>query len=184
MTFIMTTSEIVGSRDRNVDITEQETELKKNKARAKTNFTRYGNKLFLLLGEQDLPSRRAVQNACEQIDYCLETAIEVMASLSDLYIQTKALDKGKKIVTEMEKTEAELYIAYEAAREYLDSRKKDSSSVSSDILSIDLQRMNIPDRSETYRKEESLPLQQGTLPEVAWNLRYKQLQCRICTMVK
>ena len=26
--------------------------------------------------------------------------------------------------------------------------------------------MNIPDRSETYKKEESLPLQQGTLPEV------------------
>ena len=62
--------------------------------------------------------------------------------------------------------EAEFYIAYEAAREYLDSRKEDSSSVSSDILSIDLQRMNIPDRSETYKKEESLLLQQGTLPEV------------------
>ena len=92
--------------------------------------------------------------------------MEVMTSLSDLYIQIKALDKGKNIVVEMKKMEAEFYIACEAAREYLDSRKDDSSSVSSDILSVELQRMNIPDRSETYRKEESLPLQQGTLPEV------------------
>ena len=60
----MASSEIAGSRDRNVDITEQETELKKNKARDKTKFTRYRNKLFLLLEEQDLPSRRAVQDAC------------------------------------------------------------------------------------------------------------------------
>ena len=35
-----------------------------------------------------------------------------------------------------------------AAREYLDSRKEDSSSVSSDILSIELQRINIPDSSD------------------------------------
>ena len=33
--------------------------------------------------------------------------MEVMTSLSDLYIQTKALDKDKKIVIEMEKIEAE-----------------------------------------------------------------------------
>ena len=92
--------------------------------------------------------------------------MEVKTSLSDLYIQTKALDKGKKIIIETEKMEAEFYIAYEAVREYLDSRKEDSSRVSSGILSIDLQRMNIPDRSATYKKEESLPLQQGTLPEV------------------
>ena len=91
----MASSEIAGSRDRNVDITEQETELKKNKARDKTKFMRYRNKLFLLLEEQDLPSRRAVQDACEQMDNCLETAMEVMTSLSDLYIQTKALDRQK-----------------------------------------------------------------------------------------
>ena len=148
----MASSEISDSRDRNLDITELETELKKNKARDKTKFTRYRNKMFLLLEEQDLPSRRAVQDACEQMDNCLETAMEVMTSLLDLYIQTKALDKGKKIVIEMEKMEAEFYIAYEVAREYLDSQKEHSSSVSSDILSIDLQRMNIPDRSKTYKQ--------------------------------
>lgn len=139
--------------------------------------------MFLLLEEQDLPSRRAVQDACEQMDNCLETAMEVMTSLSDLYIQTKALDKGKKIVIEMEKMEAEFYIAYEAAREYLDSRKEDSSSVSSDILSIDLQRMNIPDRSETYKKRGIIATAARDIAR-GRNFRYKQLQCRICAKVK
>ena len=55
----------------------------------------------------------------------------------------------------------------ESAREYLESRKSDNLSVSSDILSINLlERMNISDQSETYRKQGLAPFQNQTISKV------------------
>ena len=68
----------------------------------------------------------------------------------------------------MENIEDEFYKAYEKAQGYLESRKEDSSSVSTDCLSIDMQRMNIFDCSETDQKEESLPVHQRTSPKVSF----------------
>ena len=56
------------------------------------------------------------------------------------------------------KLDDEYYSAYEAAREYLESRQDERSSVSSEILSIDVfEQMDI---SETNKKEE-MRTQQG-----------------------
>lgn len=38
----------------------------------------------------------------------------------------------------MEKLKEEYYTAYEAAREYVDSRKYERSSVCSDVISVDM----------------------------------------------
>ena len=93
--------------------------------------------------------------ACDKMDGCMDLVMKVLANFSDYNIQNSNLQKGQRIVNEMEKIEEEFYLAYEAAREYLDSRRDDASSVTSDILSIDLlQRMQITDDdSETSRKE-------------------------------
>lgn len=85
----------------------------------------------------------------------MEIAMKVLTNFSDFYIKTEDIQKSKRVVSEMEKLEEEFHAAYETAREYLDSRKDDRSSVASDIISIDmLQRMNISEHSETSRKEE------------------------------
>ena len=57
--------------------------------------------------------------------------MEVMEKLSDLYIKYVELEKGSKVVTEMEKLEIEFSAATETVREYLDARRDDRSSVTS-----------------------------------------------------
>lgn len=66
------------------------------------------------------------------------------------------LEKGKKIVAEMEKLEDEYSMASETAREHLNARRDDRSSVASDILSVDIvQKLNITNYSETYQKQST-----------------------------
>ena len=50
----------------------KETALKKEKARAKSDFTRTRNKLSALLQNLNLPSRQAVQDACSNMDSRME----------------------------------------------------------------------------------------------------------------
>ena len=66
----------------------------------------------------------------------------------------------------MEKIEKDYHTTYEAAQEYLNSRKDDSSSITADVLSVDmLQQLNITDDTETLRKDYLMPPQQRTFHE-------------------
>ena len=47
----------------------------------------------------------------------MESSVEVMSQLSDIYIRNKQFDKGGKIVNEMEKLEEEFHFAYETVWE-------------------------------------------------------------------
>ena len=67
----------------------------------RSNFTRSKNKLLRLIGEMDLENRREIQDACDRLDSCLESAIDEMSSLSDLPIKNKEMDQGRKVVGEM-----------------------------------------------------------------------------------
>ena len=79
--------------------------------------------------------------------------MEVMEKLSDLYIKYEELENGSKVVTEMEKIEVEFSTASETAIEFLDARRDNSFSVTSETLTIDmLNKMHINDDSETYEK--------------------------------
>ena len=83
----------------------------------------------------------------------MESAIDVMINLSELYVKNNEKENNK-VVLEMEKLEGEFATTYVAARQYIDAQKEQSCETS-EILSIDLlNRMNISDQSETYRKEE------------------------------
>ena len=76
----------------------------------------------------------------------MDSAMDAITSLSDLYMKNKDLETSKKVVLEMEKIEEEFAIAYEAARQCLDSQKQQSSETS-ETLSIDLlHRMDVFDR--------------------------------------
>ena len=127
----------------------------------KSNFKRSLNKLSNLLDRDDLPSRKDVRQARHNMDTCHAIAIGVLTNFADFYTKNNEVHKGKLVVREMDKIEEDFYLTSESAREYLESRKGDNSSVYSDILSINLLgNMNIFDQSETYCKKDSAPIQQ------------------------
>ena len=64
-------------------------------------FTRARNKLSSLLGGQELPSRRTIQDACSSLETCMGTAIELITSLSELYMSVKDFEKEIKVSAEM-----------------------------------------------------------------------------------
>lgn len=135
---------------------------KMDKAKGKSNFTRSRKRLLLLLEQEDLPSRREIWHASQNMDSCMEIVIEVLANFSEFYINNKELQHANIVISEMEKVKGEFYKTYELAREYLDSRSDDRSSVAS----IDFDRMNIINEdSETHRKE----------PEIIFDLTFSEV---------
>ena len=103
---------------------EIQTSLKRENARTKSNFTRSRNKLLFLIEKQELPSRGEIQDACNRLDNAMESAMDTMISLSELYMKNKDMENSKKVVLEMEKIAEEFTTAYEAARRCLDSQKE------------------------------------------------------------
>ena len=94
----------------------KEIELRKNKAITKSKFTRYRLDVLFFLDEQD---RRGISDGCKDMIYWFETAMTVMASLSDLLIRNKTFENGKRVATEMEKAKRDFETALTAARNYL-----------------------------------------------------------------
>ena len=131
------------------DFTDMEAELKREKARAKSNFTQ----ALFLIEQQEKPGPRENQDACNKMDNTMESAMDVMTNLSELYMKNKEKEKNNKAVLEMEKLDDVFATTYAAARQYIDAQKEQSCETS-EIRSIDLlNRMNISNQSETYRKE-------------------------------
>ena len=83
-------------------------ELKQLKSRAKSAFTRSRHQLLQLLEEEDLPSRRQVRNAQQNLNAKQETAMEILARLSDEYRHLNDRNSRKKVSQEMEKWKTSL----------------------------------------------------------------------------
>ena len=138
------------------DFTDKEAALKLEKSHAKSSFTRIKNKLLFLVKSVDIGTCHEVQEACNKLDNCLDEALDVMARLSGLYTKNKEKEKGLKVALESDKLEEDYNSSYDIARHYLRSLKRDQSSKTSEILTIDLlKRMNIDDNSGTSQKQES-----------------------------
>ena len=119
------------------DFKDMEAELKREKARAKWNFTRAKNKVLFLIEQQEKPGCREIQDACNKMDNTMESAMDVMTNLSELYVKNKEKEKNNKVILEMEKLDDEFAITYAAARQYIYAQKEQSCETS-EILSIDL----------------------------------------------
>ena len=61
----------------------------------------------------------------------MESSMEVMSQLSDIYIPNKQFDKGPKIVNDMKTLEIEFHSAYETVWESMSLWKCNKSSVKS-----------------------------------------------------
>ena len=95
----------IDDRGNIVDVAGFETLFKKDKCRTKSNFTRSRNNLLFVLEEHDLLSRREVKEAGKKMNSCTEIVKDVLYKLSDFYTRNGELQKGKRIVSEMEKIE-------------------------------------------------------------------------------
>ena len=90
----------------------------------------------------------------------MESAMDVMTRLSELFDKNKQKQLNNKVMLEMEKLGDEYSTTYAAAQQYIHTQKEQSSETS-EILSIDLLgRMNISDQSETLRKGGYTVIQQ------------------------
>ena len=141
----------LGICNSDIELELKEIELRKNRAIAKSKFTRYRLDVLFFLDEQD---RQGISDGCKDMVYLFETAMTVMASLSDLLIGNTNLENGKRVATEMEKAKRDFETAYTAAQNYLLLQRDGFSSVSAEPLPSNL----VMKDSITDKKEESSEL--------------------------
>ena len=135
-----------------------EAEYKKDKARAKANFSLCKNNMVLLLEEQEPPSHRAVLDVCGKIDSRGELVTDVLTFLSEFYISIDEVQKSMRLTYELEKILDEHSSAPEAATDYLESRQDERSSVTSDILTNNmLEHINISKTTKEVEMQHALP---------------------------
>ena len=76
--------------------------LKQEKAKDKSAFTRTKNKLLQLRDEEDYPSRREVRTAaCWKLCEVQERAMETMGKLSEEYLRLKEREIRRKLGDEL-----------------------------------------------------------------------------------
>ncbi|XP_046329965.2 uncharacterized protein LOC124113582 [Haliotis rufescens] len=102
--------------------------LKKQKASAKTAFTKAKNKLYNMTEGKDVPTRRSVRDQMDQLCIVQEQAMEVMLMLSEEYSKNNDVANSKKLSIEITRLEDETESAQQHAQQYLDCRS-DASSV-------------------------------------------------------
>ena len=113
-----------------IGIEKQEAELRMKKASSKCKFTSARMKVFDSIEERDCLK---IQDTCNIMNSCFETAMHAMKSLSELYLSNKDLHKAQMVASEMEQTKKYFYAGHEALRRYENSRRP---SVSSEIISV------------------------------------------------
>ena len=103
------------------NIRQQVEELKRQKARKKSTFTKAKRAMLILLDE-DLPSGREIRSQQPKVENCQEEAMDVMEALMDMYTAVEEQESVKKINEELETLENECTSAQNRAQKYLDSR--------------------------------------------------------------
>ena len=89
-----------------VNIWQQIEELKKQKARKKSAFSKARRAMLIFLDE-DLPSRRGIRSKQQKLEDCQEKAMSVMEPLIDMYTEIGDQQSDKKINEELETLERE-----------------------------------------------------------------------------
>ena len=167
------------------DIAEQEIKLMKKRSKAKSNFALSKNRLFQLIEDQDLPSRREIICVCQKMDLSLETLINALDHLADFYLDNQQVEKGMQIVRQMDQLDAEYCSVYETVRYYMNSRYNDFSNAKS---SGRLQSMGITKVSESYYGKKDTFSQEpdtrvvSTIEQDLWKqLKRVQYICLVAT---
>ena len=121
MSRMMTAAVNATSSNVTTNIRQQVEELKRQKARKKSTFTKAKRAMLILLDE-DLPSGREIRSQQPKVENCQEEAMGVMEALMDMYTAVEEQESVKKINEELETLENECTSAQNRAQKYLDSR--------------------------------------------------------------
>ena len=156
----MASSENRDSLSSTIDTARQEAEFKKDKARAKSNFSRSKNKLMSLLEETDQASHRDILDARRKMDSCSEIATVILISFAEFYIRMDEIQKSMRVSNELEILAEEHNSAREEAKDYMATREDERSSVTSDILTIDMLKNMDISTTNKERVETQQDLQQ------------------------
>ena len=140
-----------------VAVTEIESRFKKEKIRAKANFTRTHNILLSLIDDNS-SSRCQVIEAGKRLGSFLEKVLDILYNFSDFYTRQKEYTKCERILSEMGQVEEDFYPASKSAQQVLESRKDDSITLlATEMLPIDIGRglNNADESSETVLKDHA-----------------------------
>ena len=145
-----------------VAVTEIENGFKKDKIRAKANFTRTQNILLSLI-DDDSSSHCQIIEARKRLGSCLEIVLDILYNFSDFYTRQKEHTKCERILSEMGQIEEDFYSASKSAQQFLESRKDDSATLSAtEMLTIDIGRgLNIADESSETVLKDHAPTEQA-----------------------
>ena len=94
----------------NINVWQQTEELKKQKARKKSAFSKARRAMLIFLDE-DLPSRRGIRSKQQKVEDCQEKAMSVMELLMGMYTEVGDQQSVKKINEELETLEKEWTLA-------------------------------------------------------------------------
>ena len=169
-----------------VAITEIEKGFKKNKIRAKANFTRTQNILLSLLDDNS-SSRCQVIEARKRLGSCLEIVLDILYNFSDFYTRQKEHTKCERILSEMGQIEEDFNSASKSAQQFLELRKDDSATLSAtEMLTIDIGRgLNIADESsETVLKDRAPTEQAQETYKVQFSDRFRKINGPMPVQVK
>ena len=103
-------------------------ELKQEKSKAKNAFTKSHNCVKKLM-DDDMPSHREIRASMETVCTEQETVVDALMELYKSYKMVGNHEKMKQTTKEMEKIESDLDESKEAVEGYLESRKDDALSV-------------------------------------------------------
>ncbi|CAC5423295.1 unnamed protein product [Mytilus coruscus] len=126
-------------------------DLKKEKAKAKSTFTKTRHSLLQIL-EEDFPDREEIKVFQEIMINAEEKAMDIMGNIYDEYKHRNDILNMKKTTKEMEKMEEEFTDAENECRDYL-IESKDGSSIGSSVSRIS-KRANV----NSGNKVESKPI--------------------------
>ena len=102
--------------------------LTRKKTKPKAASARTRRKLMALI-DSDLPSRRQIREALQQIDDAQQVTLEIMVEIADEYKSWNDLKNVQKVTGEMTVIEEITAEVTERTQTYLDSRRDEASSI-------------------------------------------------------
>ena len=117
-----------------------EADLRKEKVKSKSNFTRSRNSLLRKIKYHKLPTYTEILNDCENLDTCMEKVIEILSNYTAFYIENMDIERSNILIDEMETVETEYRTTYEIAWAFLDSRACAETRSLLESCSIDKER--------------------------------------------
>ncbi|CAG2212808.1 unnamed protein product [Mytilus edulis] len=127
-------------------------DLKKEKAKAKSAFTKTRHSLLQIL-EEDFPDREEIKVIQEKLINAEEKAMDIMGNLYDKYKHRNDIQNVMKTTKEMEKIEEEFTDAENECRDYLIDSKV-ASSVGSSVSRIS-KRDNVNSENKVERDKRN-----------------------------